>query len=98
MMHFLFYCVMPYCTAMMILQCIYTHCNSKSYRHSFNSNWNIIFIMPTKAFNSICTFSACFKFDSNDNQFLFESHHEKICLGVSDQVLLKPGGKFQNIA
>ena len=25
---FLFYCVVPYCTAMMILQCIYTHCNS----------------------------------------------------------------------
>ena len=25
MMHFLFYCVMPYCTAMMILQCIYIH-------------------------------------------------------------------------
>ena len=52
----------------------------------FNSNWNIIFITPTKAFNSICTFSACFKFDSNDNQFLFEFHHEKTCLGVSDQV------------
>ena len=62
------------------------HCNSKSYRHSFNGNWNIIFIKPTKAFNSICTFSACFKCDSNDNQFLFESHHEKTCLGVSDQV------------
>ena len=31
-MHFfLFYCVVSYCTAMMILQCIYTHCNSKSY-------------------------------------------------------------------
>ena len=98
MMHFfLFYCVVPYCTAMMILQCIYTHCNSNSYRHSFdlkgsklfiiiNGNWNIIFIKPTKAFNSICTFSACFKCDSNDNQFLFESHHEKTCLGVYDQV------------
>ena len=79
-----FYCVVPYCTAVMILQCIYTHCNSKSYRHSFNSNWNIIFIKPTKALNSICTFSACFKCDSNDNQFLFESNHEKICLGVSN--------------
>ena len=45
---FLFYCVVPYCKAMMILQCIYTHCKSKSYRHNFNSNWIIIFIKPLK--------------------------------------------------
>ena len=51
---------------------------------SFNSNMNIIFIKPTKAWNSIYTFSSCFKRDSNDNQFLFESNHEKTCLGVSD--------------
>ena len=30
---------------------------SRSYRHSLNTNWNIIFIKPHKAFNSICKFS-----------------------------------------
>ena len=71
MMHLLFYCVVLNCTVMVISQCIYTHCNSKSHRHSLNTNWNIIFIKPTKAINSIYTFSACFKCDSNDNQFSF---------------------------
>ena len=67
---------------MIILQCIYTHCNSKSYRHGLNTNWNIIFIKPTKAINSICTFSACFKYDSNDNQFSFVPSSENMLRGL----------------
>ena len=65
---------------MVILQCIYTYCNSKSYRHSLNTNWNIILIKPTKAINSICAFLHA----SNVTVMIISSHlshYEKTCQG-----------------
>ena len=81
MMHFLFYCVMPYCTAMMILQCIYTHCNLKV----IDTVLIAIGILYLSRLLKLSILFAHF-LHGNDNQFLFEFHHEKTCLGVSDQV------------
>ena len=55
----------------------------KSYRHSLNTNWNIIFIKPTKVIKSICTLLHV----SNVTVMIISSHlshYDKTCQWVSE--------------
>ena len=82
-MHLLFYCVVPNCTVMMILQCIYTHCNLKVIDTVLIPTGILHLSSPRK----LSIPFAHFLHASNMKVMIISSHlsHlEKTCLGVSE--------------